>query len=492
MTHHTIFPLISRAKQILIAAALLIQPGFLPAGQSELPDLGDRSETVLSPRQEKHLGAQFIRQARRQLPFIDEPELTQYLQRLGDRLVKHSDAKGLRFHFYLINSPEINAFAVPGGYIAVNTGLVLAAKSEGELASVLAHEIAHVNQRHIARLLAARESSMGPALAAILAGMVAINSGNAEAGEAAIMLSSAGLAQQTINFTRTHEEEADRVGTGILYESGFDARDMPKFFKRMADWGRLYETNLPEFLRTHPVTLNRIADSENRASQFAKRKNKTSSDFHHFQARVRATYQQRNQAEVIKSFQDNLKARDHVVAQAQRYGYVWALAKDGQHNSALQQSNLLIRKFPTSRRYQLARAEIEFLAGNYKKAGALYQRVYRKWPRDLPVLKKYGTLLIRTQKMAKAKSVLSGAAKLAPEDPDIHKMLAKAHGETGDKLKAHESMAQYYYLTGDAISALQQLELARGFAGKSFYHRERLNARIKAIRGGIPEGPPKP
>lgn len=467
----------------------LFQASLVLAAQSDLPDLGDPSETVLSPREEKQIGARFIRAARRHLPFIDEPELLRYLQSLGDRLVKNSDARGLRFHFYLVNATDINAFAVPGGYIAINTGLVVATKTEGELASVLAHEIAHVNQRHIARMLAARQRSMGPALAAILAGMVAINSGNAQAGQAAIMLSTAGLAQQTINFTRAHEEEADRVGTGILHDTGFDARDMPKFFKRMADWGRLYETNLPEFLRTHPVTLNRIAESENRANQYAKRKTRPSVDFHHFRARVRAHYQERGQSEVIRAFRLNLKKRHYINHNAERYGYLWALAKDGQYKEARQQALTLAKNNPGSRRYQQARAEIEFMAGNYKLANTLYRGIYRKWPKDLAILKKYGTLLITTRKMSKARPVLKRAADLAPEDPDIQKMLAKAYGETGDKLLAHEAMAQHYYLTGDSISALQQLELAKGFAGKSFYHRERLNARIKVISDNLPQEP---
>ncbi|MDH5650141.1 MAG: M48 family metalloprotease, partial [Gammaproteobacteria bacterium] len=251
----------------LLTAALL-SPGSTLADTSNLPDLGDESGALISPLEERRLGEDFMRQARHQLQFIDDPELVDYLQSLGNKLVAQSENTQQPFRFFLVNNPSINAFAVPGGFITVHTGLVLAAETESELSAVLAHEIAHITQRHIPRMFAAQKRTAAPAMAALLAAILMLEAGHTEGGEAAIALSTASMVQSQINFTRAHEEEADRVGTQIMADAGHDPRAMAAMFKRMQSWGRLYETNLPEFLRTHPLTGRRIAESENRANQY--------------------------------------------------------------------------------------------------------------------------------------------------------------------------------------------------------------------------------
>ncbi|HLF22379.1 MAG TPA: M48 family metalloprotease, partial [Burkholderiales bacterium] len=213
-----------------LLSTLLALPGpAIGANAITLPDLGDASRTVISPAQERRLGEDFMRRARQSLAFSDDLEISDYLQTLGQRLVAHSDSPGTSFRFFAVNDPTINAFAVPGGFIGVHTALILAAESEAELASVLAHEISHITQRHIPRLLAEDQNATLPAMAAILAAILLAGHG----GEAAVALTGATLAQRGIGFTRAFEEEADRIGVRVLAQSGFDPRAMPAFFERM-------------------------------------------------------------------------------------------------------------------------------------------------------------------------------------------------------------------------------------------------------------------
>ncbi|MFL6646777.1 MAG: M48 family metallopeptidase, partial [Sulfurifustaceae bacterium] len=289
-------------KPLLAALLALLIAATAPARANpiNLPDLGDASGAVISPSQERKLGEDLMRRARRSLAVLDDPEGTTYVQSLGQRLVSHSDNPGTNFRFFLVSDPTINAFAIPGGFIGVHTGLLLAAENEAELASVLAHEIAHITQRHIPRMLAEEQRTM-PAMAALLAAALLAGRG----GEAALALTSATMAQKGLNFTRSSEEEADRIGIRLLSESGFDPRAMPAFFERMQRINRLNESNLPEFLATHPVTTARIADSRARAEQYTYRQVPDSVDFQLVRARLRADAPG-DAADIARGFSNNI------------------------------------------------------------------------------------------------------------------------------------------------------------------------------------------
>lgn len=462
---------------------LLVLAGAAHADTSNLPDLGDESGALISPFDERRLGEDFMRKARHQLVFINDPELLDYLQRVGDRLVSESGQSKQPFHFYLVNNPNINAFAVPGGFITTHTGLVLAAETESELASVLAHEIAHITQRHIPRMFAAQKRSAAPAMAALLAAILLLESGNVEGGEAAIALSTASMVQNQINFTRTHEKEADRVGTQILAGAGYDARAMPAFFKRMQAWGRLYETTLPEFLRTHPLTLSRIAESENRADQYPRVEPKPNPTYHQFRAKIRAL--SGNPKTTVRTFKDNLEKGKYKDIHAERYGYALALARNKQYALAATQINMLIKQRPRNTYYKIGQAEIEMAAGNYRRALAIYAKTYKKQPAHRALLRSYTSSLLKMEQYKKARIIAKKAIRLQPEDPDLHKMFATAAGQSGFKLEAHQALAEHYYLSGNPTAAVQQLDLASRYTGDSFYLKASLEARIKAIKEEI-------
>ncbi len=472
-------------RRALLAASLLYPTGHLSAyaGNTNLPDLGDESIAVISPAQERKLGEDLMRQSRRTLAFVNDPEINEYIQSLGQRLVSHSDNPQQDFRFFVINNPTINAFALPGGFIGVHTGLILATQNEAELASVLAHETAHITQRHIPRMIAESQRTTLPALAAVLAGILLASSGH-QGGEAAIALTSATVTQKGINYTRGFEEEADRIGMQILAQSGFDPRAMPAFFEQMQNLNRLNDTSLPEFLLTHPVTTNRIADSRNRAEQYKVRQSPDSNDFQHVRAKIRALAPG-NPEEIVRGFKENLAQGKYINADAERYGYAVALLRTRQLTTARAEVQKLVEKQPNRISYRILQAETEMTAENYKQALVTYADAYAKTPTNAALIHNYASALLKTGKHRQARDLLKTALQRRPEDPELYQMLAQAAGGVGADYEAHKAMAEYYYLSGDPHAAIEQLQLATRFAGDNFYLQSSLEARIAAIKEEI-------
>lgn len=485
----------NRNRPSRLGIFLLIGLLISPAGQAasiggNLPDLGDESAAVLSPQDERRIGEDFMRQARAQLDLLEDPELNEYLQDLGRRLTAGAD--GLpEFHFFLVNNPAINAFAVPGGFIGVHTGLLLAARSEAELAAVLAHETAHITQRHIPRMIAESRRISGPALAAILAGILIAASGQ-PGGEAAILLTTAGMAQNEINFTRAFEQEADRIGMNILNNAGYDARAMPGFFEQMELLTRLYDNNLPEFLRSHPVTGRRIAESRNHAEGFPVRRNPDASSFAHMQARLQVLSNKPQAA--LKLFRSKLDSREHPQQAADQYGYAFAQFTNKQYGEARQETARLLKARAKYVPYHILLAEIELATGNKAAGLKTYADAARQFPTSLALIQHHATALLKSGQPAQAQQLLDKAVRQRPREPALYKLLASAAGESGQRMDAHRAYGEYYFLTGQPRAAIEQFELAIRFANSNFYYVSSLEARIKDIRETLPpaSAPKKP
>jgi len=471
---------------IFLLIGLLISPAgrAAPIG-GNLPDLGDESAAVLSPQDERRIGEDFMRQARAQLDILDDPELNEYLQDLGRRLTAEAEGQP-EFHFFLVNNPAINAFAVPGGFIGVHTGLLLAARSEAELAAVLAHETAHITQRHIPRMIAESQRVSGPALAAILAGILIAASGQ-PGGEAAILLTTAGMAQHELNFTRAFEQEADRIGMTILNSAGYDARAMPGFFEQMEILTRQYDNNLPEFLRSHPVTGRRIAESRNHAESFPVRTNTDASAFTHMQARLR--FLGNKPEEALKLFRANLENRDSTHRTADQYGHALALLATKRFEEARRETALLQKARTDYVPYHILRAEIELAAGNKPAGLKMYMDSSQRFPASLALIQRHAAALLKNGQPAQAQLLLDKAVRQRPREPSLYKLLASAAGESGNRMDAHRAYGEYYFLTGQPRAAIEQFELAIRFASSNFYYVSSLEARIKDIRETLP---PKP
>lgn len=465
----------------LLAALLASLIAAVPPARANpinLPDLGDSSGAVISPTQERKLGEDLMRRARRSLAVLDDPEATTYLQGLGQRLVSHSDQPGTNFRFFLVNDPTINAFAIPGGFIGVHTGLLLAAENEAELASVLAHEIAHITQRHIPRMLAEEQRTM-PAMAALLAAVLLAGHGNG--GEAAIALSSATMAQKGLNFTRASEEEADRIGIALLAQSGFDPRAMPAFFERMQRINRLNESNLPEFLATHPVTTSRIADSRARAEQYTYRQVPDSVDFQLIRARLRADAPG-DAADIARAFAANIAEGKSANMDAERYGYALALLRARQYDTARGIARKLADRAPDNTYYRMLQAEVEIASGHTDLGLQMYANAYKRYPSYYPLAIRYANALIRARHEREAEPIIRATIAQRPDDPSLYDLLSQAATANGKIPESHQALAEYYYLNGNLNGAIEQLQLASRYAGNNFYLQSSLEARIQAIK----------
>ena len=471
-----------KSSRILLAVILLCQLGTVPAraDTTSLPDLGDASLTVISPAQERKLGEDLMRQSRSSVDFVDDPEISEYIQTLGRKLTSHSDSPQLDFRFFVIDNPTINAFALPGGFIGVHTGLILATQNEAELASVLAHETAHITQRHIPRMIAESQRTTLPAMAAILTGILLASSGH-QGGEAAVALTSAVVAQKGINYTRTFEEEADRIGMQILAQSGFDPRAMPAFFEQMQNQNRLNETSLPEFLLTHPVTTNRIADSRNRAEQYKNHPISNDDDFLRVRAKIRAQADG-NPNEIVRGFKENLAQGKYSNVEAERYGYAVALLRVHQPDAARTEARKLIALQPAKSAYRILEAETEMSMTHYPQALSIYAAAYAKSPSDAALVQYYASALLKTRHYRQAKELLDKALRQQPENAALYQMLAQAAAGIDSPYESHRALAEYYYLSGNPGAAVQQLQIAAKYTNNNFYRQSSLEARLADIK----------
>ena len=461
---------------IMLTAGLGIRTPDVPA-QDNLPNLGG-SSPGLSELDEKRLGRQFIREARRSMKFVEDPELTQYLSELGNRIARSGDEPRSEFRFYLIANNELNAFAVPGGHIAANTGLIMATTTEAELASVLAHEVAHVTQHHLARMLEGAKSQRLPILGALLA---AILLGGGEAGQAAVVAANANALENQLEYSRSFEKEADAIGIQTLVRAGYDPRAMPAFFERLQQWARVYDTGAPEFLRTHPLTTDRIADSKVRADTYQRSPDPDQSDFHHVRAKIRASFAS-DPKSAAAQFASNLESGDFENEAAERYGHALALSAAGNHGQALEQIDRLIAQHPDSVRYQTAKGNILMDAGRHEQAIEHFDRVQQRRPDHFALGMYHASSLIQVKRFAEAKRLLKRLLLTNNNDPRVFSLLARAEGEMGNALVAHQNLAEYHYLRSNLSEAYRQLKLAEKYVGDSEYARASIEARLLEIQ----------
>jgi predicted Zn-dependent protease len=472
-----------RKKAALVAGILcLCAPISGSSDISELPELGDTSASVLSPVQERILGEKFMRSARQRLNFLDQPEILDYLQRLGNKLVSYSDNSGYEFRFFIINDPSLNAFAVPGGYIGIHTGLIMATRSEDELAAVLAHEIAHITQRHMPRLLASTKENSIPTMVALIAGALL----GGQAGQAAIALSSAASLEQQLDYTREFEREADHLGMRTLASAQYDPHAMPDFFKQLQNWGRIYDTNLPEFLRTHPVTTGRIADSLNRAEQYPATRPRLSAQFEHVRAIIRVLTAP-SRAQAVHEFSENLSAGHFRDKDAETFGLALAMLHANRYDRGREIIVPLAERKPGEPLYRILRAEIEIGSGQFTRGLAVYRRAIRELPDYKPLTRRYASALLRAGRPKPAYELLDQALRKTRDDPALYQMMATAAGESGHRVAAHRALAEYYYLNGNLRAAVDQLHIARRLIKNDFYLHSSVDARIRAVQEEIAE-----
>jgi predicted Zn-dependent protease len=442
---------------------------------TELPALGDSASAILSPEQERVLGEEFMRNVRTHLPLIEDPEVELWLQSLGFRLAASSDAPEQSYRFFIVRDGTINAFAGPGGHIGANSGLILSARSESELAAVLAHEIAHVTQRHLARSLEAASKMSLPSAAALLAAIL-IGSQSREGGEAAIAVATAASAQYQINFTRDNEHEADRIGIQTLARADFNPQSMADFFERMQQQSRYYGNKLPEFLSTHPVTTTRIAEARERAAALKSGGTPDSLAFRLMRARLRVLT-----SADIAALPAEI-AREGLQDPSQRYTQALALARNGRHAEARTLLQTLVNADPERITYILALAQSEFALGDSKSALARYAAALELHPDQPALVLHYTNALIESGNPRRAFELLRPRVRQGDTAPELYRQYARAAGAAGEPGEAHAAQGEYYYLMGDTSAAVEQLTVASQTPNLDYYQSARIAARLQAFK----------
>lgn len=478
---------LSPVKSLLVSWLCVLLFASAPATraveQLALPDIGNPSGNVLTPAEEKRLGRAFMRSIRNTMPVIQDPLLSAYIQSLGEQLTSaNEDAIG-SFEFFLINSAQVNAFAGPGGHIGVYSGLITTTESESELASVIAHEIAHVSQKHLVRTYDAVSSMSLPAAAvAIAAVVIGAATNNPDMGVAAATGIQAGLMQREINFTRSHEEEADSIGIRTLAAAGFDPTAMPVFFSRMGKASRLYDNGtLPEFLRTHPVTSNRIADAYGRADAFPYKQRSDSLAYHLARERLRVmAFNEANEG--IEFYSKALDEGRYRNEEAHNYGYTLSLIAARKYAQARKIIDNLLSNRPEQIEYIVTKAELEKLSGQPTIGIGLLKQGLGEHPGNYPLSIYYAQALLDLGRPKEVKQILEQQLTGRPDDALLYKLLAQASGDAGDKTQGHQYLAEYYYHTGALNSAVIQLEIALKDRDLGYYESARMAARLKEIR----------
>ena len=464
---------------------LLLLLCFSPCAMSDgLPDLGDVSQTVLSPLQERQIGRQSMLQIRASRQYLDDAEVNDYLNQLGAKLVENSPEPSLDFEFFAINDYSVNAFAMPGGFVGVNAGLLLTTQSESELASVLSHEISHVTQHHLARMIAGQQGDGLVSLAAIAIAILAART-NPQAAEAAIVSVQAGAIQKQLNFTRTYEEEADRIGLQLLQKSGFNTRAMPEFLERLQKSTRLLDSNAPNYMRTHPITSDRIAEIENRVQKQPYRLIPDSLNFQLVRTKLIAA--QKTAPDAITYFSDALGTQNFGNPIAQRYGLASALLRNNEIERAVQELATLRKQARTNPMSQ-NNPMIETLAGQVKRAAkndvdalAFYRSAVQNFPQHRALIYDYAELLLQDKQAGIAVKLLTEQLTRHPSDTTLYDLQARAYAMQGKPIEQHQAQAYSYAWQGNLYAAIEQLELAKQ-AGGSFYQLSTVESDLRELR----------
>jgi beta-barrel assembly-enhancing protease len=451
------------------------------AAAQGLPDLGGAGDAGLAPQTERRIGEAIMREIRFREPnYLDDPEVTDYLGTLGGRLAQHAAGARQDFEFFAIRDPSINAFALPGGFVGVHTGLLLAAESESEVASVLAHEIAHVTQRHIARMLGQQQQMQLPMLAA-LAAAILLGGSRPDLAAGATAAVQAGAVQTQLAYSRDFEREADRIGFQALEGAGYDIHAMGSFFEKMQRAMRIADDgSVPGYLRTHPITTERIADAQNRAASQPYRQRLDSPEFQLVRAKLRAAAGDARGA--VEYFQGSVREKRYASEAAARYGLASALLRARRAKEAQAELERARAAGAAGPMVETLAARIRITLGDRAGAANLLGEAHARFPHSRPVLYAHAEALQEAGRNEQAQGLLTDSLRVYPRDPRLHQLQAKNYAALGKRLLQHQSQAEVYALQGSIPAAIEQLQIARNAGDGDFYQLSVVDARLKELR----------
>ncbi len=472
-------------KNLTFVAGLGLSLASAPwsTAQTPLPSLGDRISGTVTLGQEYELGQQFLSQIRRSAPTIPDALLKTYLENLTYKLASRSQLKDHRLSFIIIDSQDLNAFAAPGGIIGVNTGLFLNAQTEAEFASVMAHEIAHVSQRHFARGVDDAQTGRVTQLAGLLASVLIMTTSDVGHGTAAMTAAQGLTRSEQLRFSRSNEAEADRVGQDTMQNAGFDPDAMASLFERLIAINR-FGRRPPEFLLTHPVTESRISDARGRAVRYPARDYSDNLEYQIMRARVVAHYAPDKRDLVTQAKEDLYGSTSQFTADANQYALAIAYWENKDFALATQALAPLLDKDPNRISYAVTQAEILTSQNEAANAIEFLQRHLEINPRNHPLTMAYVDALIKSRAYNEAATKLETHALTRPDDHHLWYQLAETWGQAGNISKVHQSRAEYYSLLGDYPRAREQLQFALKLetdSGVSPAEEARLRQKVKTI-----------
>ena len=472
------------ARLLLAGGALsMVAPAAIaqPVG---VPSMGVASAAELSPGLERTLGDAIMEQGRRDSTYIADPDVLQYLTDMGRELAAHASTAADNINVFALRDPQINAFALPGGYIGINSGLVVAAGSESELASVVAHEIGHVLQRHIARGMTQRSQANHAMIATLAGALLAALSGSPDLAMGVATFGQAAAIDRQLGFSRQAEQEADRSGLQMMLRAGYDPDGMVRMFERLESASRLNQGSGGNvYTSTHPLSVQRMSDIQNRVMGTGRSSGRSSETFWYIRAKLRVEQARAGQA--LRTAEDVLRAEAGKSQGAQRAGAWYGLAyaawkrRDlAQAQQALQQARAGGHDAP-----QIAGLEVAILQaqGESERALAVAQEAARRWPGSQGVALAQIEALQGGGQHERAVQVLAQRLEQWPEVPRLWQLQSQSLERLGRAAEARRSMATYYELTGALPAAVEQLQQARSMS-KDFYEQSELDVRIRRLR----------
>ena len=474
---------LTRLALLLLSSCAAFSTPTIQAATADLPDLGDSASSYVSLQEEHDLGRVWLRQLRAQAKTVDDPLITEFLENLIFRLVPHSEVKQSDFEFVVVDRAELNAFAVPGGIIGINFGILLHTRDEDELSAVLAHELAHLSQRHFARQIEAAEKQEPIAIATLLASILLIATNNPDAGFAGLVTSQAASIQSRLAYSREWEQEADRIGMRTLSTAGLDPYAMPSMFQQMLQANR-YSQRPPEFLLTHPVTESRVADAADRAQTYPRKPRLAGFEFRALQNEAMIRYQLSADKRVDYFTQQlQITAR----SSAEHAAALYSLARLALDNNDSKSSRAYLKKIISPWRDHSAVVALNArnlaAESKYTEAIEAIDNALPFDPQDYLLLSTKASLLRQSGQKNEAVAVLKHLSELRSTNPAVWRMLGEAAGDANMILLGHRANAEYLFYSGYHAKALRQMELALQLAKKNrdFQQEAALGQRLRVM-----------
>lgn len=480
---YVIFALLPAINSVLIGSLTVVLPSVLHAANIDdpnaLPTLGQPADLIADGPTEQRLGQAWLRQLRGNAPLWPDPLVHDYVEGLLYKLSLHTSLQQPSFSVVVVDDTQVNAFAVPGGIVGVNTGLILTSDSEDELAGVLAHELGHLSQRHFARSQEANQYNQWLALAGLLASIAgAAAGGGGDLGVAVGASAQAIAVQNQLRYSRAYEQEADRLGLQTLTEAGYDPRAMPAFFLKL-DRSTRRLGYLPEFLLTHPLSTTRLSDLARRVADSPRTALKTYPEFQFVQVRLQVAYSKQLD-DLITAFRNSLDSNSNT--EVSRLGLSLALLRKADIIGAREALAPLLASDPNRLDFRISDIDVDLATRNYASAYDKARRGLALFPNQPSLMQRLTQAALPIGKADSIRADLDRAALARPNDNALWRLIADCALKQQDGLGVFRARAEYLFLEGRQQAAEEQLKNALRLAGENYSLSTQLQRRISVMR----------